>query len=200
MDLISSFAKILTPGIVSLILRLDKEAFSPLKPHINKIFCIHINHLSPHYFQIQENNLVPHEVSAEENVNTTFSGPLSAFIGMILNKNIQHGMHIRGDIDCAKALYDAWHNMDLDIEGFLAGYFGDTLAHNLCQGLLRCRQFVKETSDARLNDLGAYLQDEAKLLPTRTEIESFYKAIDMLRHDVERLEAKIRLLQQSQGT
>jgi ubiquinone biosynthesis protein UbiJ len=198
MDLISTFAKRLAPGLIALILRLDKDAFASLKPHHNKIVCLHVQPLAPLFFQIQQDKI--QSINEDSPADVTFSGPMSAFMSMILNKDhVQSGLHIRGDMECAKALYDAWYHLDIDLEGFLAPFLGDTVAHAICQSLQKSRSFVKEVTAARMDDLGAFLQDEAKLLPTKTEVEHYFSELDKLKHDVDRLDAKIRILVKRSG-
>ncbi|HRE30971.1 MAG TPA: hypothetical protein PLD88_03260, partial [Candidatus Berkiella sp.] len=128
----------------------------------------------------------------DEKCDTTFSGPLNAFISMIFTKNrVQHGLHIRGDLECAKALYDTWRYLDLDFEGAIANVVGGDIARGLSEGFSQSHAWFKKTFDARTQDLGAYFQDEKKWLPTRMEIEDFFSEVDSLRLDVERLSARI---------
>jgi ubiquinone biosynthesis protein UbiJ len=50
-------------------------------------------------------------------------------------------------------------------------------------------------------DIQEYLQEEAGLLPTRYEIEAFLSLVDILRDDMERVEARIeRLTRQIEGS
>ncbi|NCC30261.1 MAG: sterol-binding protein, partial [Gammaproteobacteria bacterium] len=43
-------------------------------------------------------------------------------------------------------------------------------------------------------DLQEYLQEEARLTPTRYEVEAYLTQVDILRDDVERAEARIERL------
>jgi ubiquinone biosynthesis protein UbiJ len=128
----------------------------------------------------------------------TFSGSFSAFIGMIFSKNrLQHGLHVRGDMDCAKALYDTWRYLDLDWEGYLATFVGGDAANMLSKGFNQWKTWAKDNVDSGIENVGAYLQDETQWLPTQNEIEHFLQEIDKLRLDVDRVEARLSLLQKN---
>lgn len=196
MDILSQFTARAVPALIELIKRLDPACLNLLTPHANKVICFNIDHLPMLYFQITENDLVLLE-QAPAHVDTTFAGPLSAFMSTLLNqKGSTQGLHIRGDIECAKALYDSWHHFDADWEGHLATYVGDNLAHSIAQGVRQGKVWAQETWQNRQEDLGAYLQDEIQLLPTQGEVETLFTHIDVLRHDVARFEAKLHLLAQ----
>lgn len=190
----TTLAQFALPFIIKVMQHLDYRSLTPLKPHTNKIICFQIEHLEPLYFQIVESGL---EVVQEAPVhsNTTFIGPMNAFIAMIFSKKRTHtGVHVRGDLECAKALYDCWHHMDVDWEGQLSNVVGDNVAHLMSQGLQTSKKWAHQTWQARTEDLGVYLQDESKLLPTKLEVDTFFQEVDTLRNDVDRFEAKLALL------
>lgn len=192
MDPFSSLAKKIIPLFVHVLQHLDQQAWAPLAPHLDKIVCFHIKGMEPLAFKIVPEGL---QLVSDEQADVTFSGPLSAFISFVLTQKLSHQeLHIRGDLDCAKAFYDVWQHLDIDWEGHLATLFGPTLASGLFQLMSQTKQWLQGTWQARQQDLGAYLQDEIKLLPTKIEIEQFYKEIDILRDDVERLAARIKRL------
>lgn len=200
MDLFNRFAQGAFPLLNAVITRLDKEAYQFLAPFEGKIVCFQIEEFPTLYFQIHPDGLRVIEPLPENKCDTTFSGPLNAFISMIFTKNrVQHGLHIRGDLECAKALYDTWRHLDLDFEGVLAQYVGGDIARGLSVGFTQSHAWLKKTFDARVQDCGAYFQDEKKWLPTQMEIEAFFNDVDSLRLDVDRLAAKIdRLLVKAQ--
>ncbi|MBI2792709.1 MAG: SCP2 sterol-binding domain-containing protein [Gammaproteobacteria bacterium] len=190
----TTLAQFALPLIIKVMQHLDEQSLQPLKAHIHKVICFHIEHMAPLYFQIVESGL---QVVDEKphHVDTTFTGPLSAFIAMIFTEKKTHtGLHVRGDLECAKALYDCWHHLDIDWEGQLANVVGDNFAHLMSQGLQTSKKWANQTWQARQDDLSAYLQDESNLLPSKTEVETFFHDVDLLRNDVERFEARLDLL------
>jgi len=195
MDLLNRFAMNLLPLLNSVITHLDKEAYRFLTPFEGKTVCFQIEHFPAMYFQIHKEGLKVIPSMSDEKCDTTFSGPLNAFISMIFTKNrVQQGLHIRGDLECAKALYDTWRFLDLDFEGTLANYVGPEMARGMSEGAKKSHEWFKKTFDARTHDMGAYFQDEKKWLPTQIEVDDFFNDVDSLRLDVERLGARINHL------
>ncbi|MBS0287354.1 MAG: hypothetical protein JSR17_08665 [Proteobacteria bacterium] len=183
------------PFFIALLQKLDANCFAPLKAHTNKIVCFAIDEFAPIYLEITPTTLVL--IEKAENIDTTFSGPLSAFMRILFSKQRTHtGVHIKGDTECAKALFDCFNQLNIDWEGHLAKGVGDTMAHAMMVTMQETKTWLSETYTARKDDLGVYLQDEVALLPTKGEAQAFYHEVDSLRHDVERLAAKMAILQQ----
>lgn len=82
-----------------------------------------------------------------------------------------------------------------DWEEELSRLVGDVAAHqlgNLVRGLSR---WSARSADTLAKDLGEYLQEEQRSLPTRYEVEEFLDGVDRLNDDLERLEARIARLE-----
>jgi ubiquinone biosynthesis protein UbiJ len=174
--------------------QLDPAIFTPLAQHQGKTVCIHLTHFPPLYFEIEPQQLRLCE-KAPSHIDVTFEGNLSAFLELLFNKKAHtKGLHIRGDMDCAKAFYDAWTYSDFDFENQLAKIVGDTLAHSLCQSFKQGQSFLSKTFENRKHDLAFYFQNENGLLISLHEVEEFYHHVAHLRDDVERLSARINLL------
>lgn len=189
----SSVANTLLSLFVSLIKKLDEHSLNPLKAHINKVVCFEIQDIITLNLLITQEGLTL--IDNPEHVDATFNGPLNAFMATLFSsKRTQSGLHIKGDLECAKAFYDCTKQLDIDWEGHLAKGLGDNMAHAVATSFKETSQWAKNTFKARIDDLGIYLQDEKELLPTREEVEAFYKEVDLIRHDVERFAATINLL------
>jgi ubiquinone biosynthesis protein UbiJ len=68
---------------------------------------------------------------------------------------------------------------------------GDVAARqvaNVARGLL---DWGRRASGSFAGSVAEYLQEEGRDLPTRTEVEEFLSAVDRLRDDAERLEARL---------
>lgn len=185
-------AQSVLPLVTAVMTKLDNEAWRFLKPHENKIVCFEITDIIVLHFQIKPQGLDIIEFH-EQRVDVTFSGSLSAFTEMVFSKKAVHpDLNIRGDLECAKALYDTWQYLDCDWEGAVANLTHPTFAHGLFQGLRRAREWGKEMVEHRTQDLAAYLQSEKGLVPTQEEVENFIQSVEKCRDDVERLSAKIQ--------
>lgn len=102
---------------------------------------------------------------------------------------------IDGDTHLARAFNELFRAMDVDWEEQLSRIMGDTAAHqagNAVRGLLA---WSRQALDTLGRDSGEYLQHESRLLPPRGSLLAFLDAVDRLREDADRLEARVRRLE-----
>lgn len=187
------------PLVTAIVTKLDDEAWRFLQPHENKLVCFEITDIIVLHFQIKPQGLEIIEFT-DQHADVTFKGTLASFTAMIFSKKAVHPeLHIRGDLECAKALYDTWQYLNCDWEGAVADWTHPTFAHGLFKGLRRAQAWGKEMVQHRAEDLTTYLQSEKGFLPTQQEVDDFIQSVEKCRDDVERLAAKIRLYAQSKG-
>ncbi len=102
---------------------------------------------------------------------------------------------VSGDSGVAQAFSEAMAGLDLDWEEALSRLLGDTAAHQLGQAARSARKAGAAFSNRSSDLLASYLTEEARLLPHHLEIEQSVNEIDQLRDDVDRLAARIALLE-----
>jgi ubiquinone biosynthesis accessory factor UbiJ len=113
---------------------------------------------------------------------------------------IKGEVEIEGDTTLAQAFNRALAGLDVDWEEQLARVIGDPFAHQVGTRVRAAARWGQKTSESLTADLQEYLQEEARLLPTRYEIDAFLAQVDILRDDVERAEAHVeRLTRQLAG-
>jgi len=84
-----------------------------------------------------------------------------------------------------------------DIEEGLSNVIGDVAAHGIgevARGVGRWRRQAAATME---QNVGEYLQEESRVVPSRYEVEHFHQDVAKLRDDVERLEARLGKLMAS---
>jgi ubiquinone biosynthesis protein UbiJ len=88
-----------------------------------------------------------------------------------------------------------------DLEEELSRLVGDPAAHQagrLARGGVR---WARDAAGSLARSLGEYLREERRSLPTPAEIEEWITAVDTLRSDVERADARLaRLVRRQSGT
>lgn len=106
---------------------------------------------------------------------------------------------IEGDQALAQRFSEALGGIDIDWEEQLSRLVGDIAAHEIGRAVRAAAAEGRRIGRGSGEDLAAYLTDEAGLVPHRLEVEAFLDRVDGLRDDVERLEARIALLERARG-
>jgi ubiquinone biosynthesis protein UbiJ len=104
-------------------------------------------------------------------------------------------VRLSGDQALARQFSQALAGLDIDWEEHLARLIGDIPAHELGRAARALRREGSRLSDSGGETLSDYLTEELRLLPHRYEAGDFLADVDTLRDDVDRLEARIRLLE-----
>jgi len=102
---------------------------------------------------------------------------------------------IEGDVETGQAFKAILDEMDIDWEEQLARLTGDVIAHQLGNTARRAAGVLGHARRTLERDLGEYLQEELRVLPTRIETENFSADVARLGMDTDRLAARIRRLQ-----
>lgn len=110
-------------------------------------------------------------------------------------------VEIGGNTAIAHVFSNALRRVDVDWEEQLSRLVGDPIAHQIGGSVRAAARWGRGTSETLAADLSEYLQEEARLLPTRYEIDAFLSDVDGLRDDVERMAARVeRLVKRTAGT
>jgi len=102
---------------------------------------------------------------------------------------------IEGDVETGQAFKAILDEMDIDWEEQLSRLTGDAIAHQLGNTARRAAGALRDGRRTLEQDLGEYLQEELRVLPTRIETENFTADVSRLVMDTDRLAARIRRLQ-----
>jgi len=96
-------------------------------------------------------------------------------------------VHIEGDAEVAQTFSELLKAAQPDLEEELSRVVG-----NVARGALG---FARRAHDTLLQNVAEYLQEEGRDVPNRTEAEEFLHGVDRLRDDVDRLEARLKLVE-----
>ena len=111
--------------------------------------------------------------------------------GLILSEEVR----LHGDIALAARLQRIVARMDIDVEEAFAQRIGDIPAHELARGVRGLGGWMRAAGAALLEDMSEYLRYEAAATPLADEVERFSHAVDTIRDDVERLDARVGRLE-----
>lgn len=104
---------------------------------------------------------------------------------------INSAIHFEGQVAVGQVFAQCLQATRIDWEEILAQPLGDIAARRLSNLIRDFDDWFTETRHASRHNLREYLQEEARLLPTRIEVENFYSSLSELRRDTERLQARI---------
>ncbi len=136
-------------------------------------------------------------------VDATIHGSPMSLIRLSTAKNsgetmLKSDVEIDGDMRVAEKFSAILRDVDIDWEELLSKLVGDVVAHQAGQATRSAAAWLKETAEAMQLNTAEYLSEESGLAPAAAEINDFMDEVDELRMDVDRLEARIKRLQQKQ--
>ncbi len=126
-------------------------------------------------------------------------GPLSllALGGSATDAPLSRGaVEVRGDAELARKFRELARLLAPDAEEELSLLIGDVAAHRLGRLARGALGWTRNAGATLLQDVGEYFSHERGDLVSRNEGEQFLRGVDALREDVDRLDARLELLQQ----
>ncbi|KTD61234.1 ubiquinone biosynthesis accessory factor UbiJ [Legionella spiritensis] len=103
-------------------------------------------------------------------------------------------IRLSGDAELGYEVKQLFDELDIDWESHLARFTGDVVSHQIGSIVRKGISFKNQWMDSMHHNVSNYLHEEARLFPSREEINDFFNDIDELALDVERLQATINLL------
>ena len=82
-----------------------------------------------------------------------------------------------------------------NIEEELSGVVGDVAAHGIGEFFRGVGEWGREARATMRQNVGEYLQEESRSVPTRNEVDVFRGQVDTLRDDVARFEARLKAIE-----
>jgi ubiquinone biosynthesis protein UbiJ len=103
---------------------------------------------------------------------------------------------IRGDAEIANAYRDLFAAARPDLEEELSRWLGDMPARHLSQLAKSVRTWARRARRTAGENIAEYLQEEGRDLVTPVEMEEFLRGVDSVRESVDRIEARLRGMEQ----
>lgn len=178
-------------------MQLDPNHSAFLQLHTGKIIKIEISDLNQFFYIVLTPNYL-HLFSIQSNPpDVVIKGKSFLFLQQMLTKNSSGSLQVVGDIDLAQDLQRLIRGLDLNWEELLAPFVGDFAIHNISVLNQRLKNSLSNIKQRTTEDLLDYLQEEKNLLPPRELVEDFYEEITTLRFRLDRLEARMQRLMES---
>lgn len=180
------------------LLRLDPETLKHLGDLQGRVVCIEFRDLGRKLYL--EPSEAGFRMSTEHATppSVILRGSLATFARLGLDPERRGPapgeLEIQGDAALGQTMQAILRDLDLDWEEPLARLFGDPAGHALARALRGIHAWHVQALKTFGANAAEYLQEEARLLPVRAEVEAFLDAVDVLRADVDRLAARIQRL------
>ena len=178
-------------------LRFDMESHEKLQHFANRSIRIDITNLNIAVIVRFTDDRILLEAAEEHVADLMIKADSFALLKLVQQPDslFSNQIQIRGDVQFAKQLQDWQQHFDFDWEQQLARVTGDTLAYPLAQSLRRGFDWLNYNRSEFEQSLAEYLREESQYLPDKSQTERFMQNVDLLRADTERLEARIKRLQ-----
>jgi len=133
------------------------------------------------------------------NVDATISGRIMALVNLAamddkVSTSIQERVSFNGDVALAQKMQKVLAGLDIDWEEALAEHSGDVLAFQIHQRTRNLGAWLRQSADSLLQTSSEYLREEARLSPTSVEFDVFQSELNVLKHDVARIEIRLQQL------
>ncbi len=176
-------------------IELDRSKCSGLRALSGCAFLINITEPSLTIYLVIDSTGQPRLQSIYDGeITTSVSGTASDFFVLILSEDpgtelINSPLEISGESNRLLEISQILKNLDLDWEASLTEYLGDILSHRIGSSVRRVHQWNKLIKDSLLRQIREYIHEEARLSPSKLELEDFYTDTQKLRLAADRLDS-----------
>jgi ubiquinone biosynthesis accessory factor UbiJ len=111
---------------------------------------------------------------------------------------VPQGLRVDGDTELLSRFNRLLAQAGFDPEELAAKVVGDAGAHRLVQGVQKLFGWGRQTAATLGLDAAEYLREETRDLARAADVEQWMDAVDELRGGVDRLEARLRRIEEAQ--
>ena len=194
---------LLTPFEIALNAALahDPESRTKLTQFDQRCIAIEISDFNKivHITFLQEKLALSLDSESDADLTITGKALTLAKLGSDPDSLFSADIDIHGDVQFAKQLRDLLERFDFDWEAQLARYTGDTLAYPIAHGLRQFGRWAKDSHQSMQLNISDYLKEESLILPDQSQVNEFLSAVDTLRADTDRIEARIARLKKARS-
>ena len=185
--------------VINRYLALDPEMLDKLARFNGKVIKLEMTGIDKVLYMLPNDRGIQVLAEHEGPADTVLRGtPISLFkMGLVSNAAsllLKGEIEISGDTRLGHQFKDVFSQMDIDWSEPLANLVGDSFAYQLQQSASKLGRWGKDSVKSVSTSFSEYLQEESRDVVTDTELNIFNEAVDQLRDDVDRLQARINTL------
>ena len=181
-------------------LLIDPESHQALSAFEGRIVRIDISNVELSVSATFASQQLQLAVAESEQADLTLAADSWALLELAHNPDtlFSPAVRLHGDVQFAKQVQDWMTGFDFDWEKQLASVIGDSLAFPVAEGIRQSVRWARRNHQHLQQDIAEYLKEEVHMLPDPSEVNDFMEAVDRLRADLDRLDAKIVRLEKKQ--
>jgi ubiquinone biosynthesis accessory factor UbiJ len=131
--------------------------------------------------------------------DTKIRGTPLQMLAVAMTKDNRHrffaeDLIIEGNAELGQQVIELFDELSIDWEDHLSRFVGDVPAYHAGRIVRRINTWLGHTEESLTQNMNEYIHEEAKWLPTREALQDFFSEVDLLRMDVDRIEARIKHL------
>jgi ubiquinone biosynthesis accessory factor UbiJ len=181
-------------------LALDKNSSRLLEPLAGKVIAITVEPFNETIYLCPTSDSIQCLNDSAETPDTRISGSPWALGLMSLSSKpmrsvFSGNIKIEGDAQTGRKFQDLFAKLDINLEAKLAQFTGDDVARSLSDFFRTGQNWSKDSIETLQLNISEFLQEETRDLPAKPEIDIFYRQVDQLRSDFDRLNARIARLE-----
>jgi len=185
---------------VNRVLQLDEDTLARLQRLQGKVIAIEIRGLDVSLYLMPGPDKLSIYGRFEGEPDTVLRGTPVALMRMGLVKHagdvlFAGDVEISGDVELGQQFSEILDALDIDWEEHLSHFTGDLVAHKLGNVVRSALSWGQQTVDTLGQDVAEYFQEENEALPNGDEVENYISQVDVLRSDVDRMEARVQRLE-----
>jgi ubiquinone biosynthesis protein UbiJ len=190
--------------VINRYLALDPEMLDKLAQFDGKVIKLEMTGVDKTFYMLPGDRGIQVLTEYDAEPDTVLRGsPVSLFkMGLVSNTAsmlLKGEVEITGDTRLGHQFKNIFSQMDIDWSEPMAGLVGDSLAYQIQQTAGKLGRWGKQSAQSVTSSVSEYLQEESRDVVTDTELNIFFDEVDQLRNSVDRLQAKVNALIQSQS-
>ena len=145
------------------------------------------------------NRAAPPAADSSSSATATVEGTPPVLLRLLGNLGAagfrESGAELWGDVATAETFAELLRHARPDLEDELSKLIGDIAAHEVASAARRTDAWARQASSALTMNTSEFLQEEARQLPPRVEVNAFGRDVERLRDDVERAAQRLARLE-----
>ena len=189
--------------VIAQVIKLDRSKCADLIALSGCTFCINITEPSLSVYLVIGPMGYPRLQSVYEGkITTGISGTASDFLALALSEDpgaelINSPLEISGESNKLLEMQVALQKIDIDWEAALTPYLGDIATHHIGTVVRKIHRWTKLVNSSLVRQIQEYIHEEAKISPSKLEVEDFYTDARKLKLALDRLASNVKRLRES---